>query len=487
MFHTKMAKLIVIALLVLSASETTTSSLPFSPSSLPTAVRSSSSLHLVTANSDYDDDGSMSKINASACPICPDGSTTPVPDKYYWPESNYTCGTFPVANFLEANWACTTIQYQMGMGECACSAVCGLCKSGEVLNDDQLDEVAVGGDTCYSWMVWAATMKPEQAVVACPAVQALVGERACGCSSSQKNETGDDNIKNVGYCPLCADGSFVPSNHSYSPWFQNTILSDSLTCERMQLAAAIEQTEESLDCNVWQGYGLQCGCPFPAEESSTCSLCEDGSSVPFPDQVLSTKDNKTCSDMELLMAFRSDNDTCRTLQATVGVACHCRNPIASARVCRICGSYLLPDPTAVAYVENSTQKPMLCGNLEASAIGQLNESVCSAWQDEYYDVCGCVNATRLNPVSSPTVPPSTMTPSSLTPTTTVVVPEPSTVRPTIAPDSFHKNPLENEGTLVPTAIVIRSSASSEMLVLGFAIGYVLGLTLMDCILSTLMK
>lgn len=142
----------------------------------------------------------------------------------------------------------------------------------------------------------------------------------------------------------------------------------------------MHRLSSDLTCTDYQGFGIACQCPRPAD---ACNLCEDGSDVPPP----VSEETQVCGLISNFVTFFDEND-CRRYQATIGLFCGCNNPIASEGYCRVCGGdTLLPDYERVAGIDEEGEE-ITCGDIELNDDGLE----CEAIQSEYEAIC-CSAAT----------------------------------------------------------------------------------------------
>lgn len=139
--------------------------------------------------------------------------------------------------------------------------------------------------------------------------------------------------------------------------------------------------------------------------NNNCTLCQDGSNVPFPlREVL--PGGTTCAALSI-DARRDDPENCIYHQGVVGTYCGCNNTNA---VCRLCSDKrLLPDPLRVVDQRSCIQHEFR---------GSLHKN-CSAHQVLYSTDCCLDDIPSVSPSLSPTImaptttePPSTLLPSS---------------------------------------------------------------------------
>jgi hypothetical protein len=106
------------------------------------------------------------------------------------------------------------------------------------------------------------------------------------------------------------------------------------------------------DCDFYRLLGTQsCMCSTEAPPpTSNCRLCENGSALPFPSRkVLGAVTCKTVQNS----AQTDKTANCFKYQGGIGSYCGCSNPIAGAKVCRLCGRRKkLPAPNRI--VNNAT-------------------------------------------------------------------------------------------------------------------------------------
>lgn len=196
-------------------------------------------------------------------------------------------------------------------------------------------------------------------------------------------------------CPLCADPTHVPQD-------PNALFvsgDNTYSCQTAFDLGTLQLPAEN--CTFWQSRGETiCRCAASAPEPNTCTLCDDGSSLPTP--LLTATTDSSCAEIQV-DSRRDEADLCSVYQKTFGIYCECEN-VASQQVeaCRICGDSFLPTPTATLSFEdpeNSNQTiTTTCVELEFSA--NLPDAICSDFQAlGTADCCA-------QPTLAPTDPPS---------------------------------------------------------------------------------
>jgi hypothetical protein len=118
-----------------------------------------------------------------------------------------------------------------------------------------------------------------------------------------------------------------------------------------------------------------------------CSLCADGSPLPFPDTIIIP--NKSCQDLADTFNETETVEQCYAIQVTGGVYCGCnKNNTSSTNddddekgVCRLCGDdALLPFPSLFSKADAVT-----CAELEFDA--NLIQNDCTGYQNQFRDTC----------------------------------------------------------------------------------------------------
>ena len=110
-----------------------------------------------------------------------------------------------------------------------------------------------------------------------------------------------------------------------------------------------------------------------------CSLCGDGSPLPFPDTTIIP--NTSCQELADTFNETETVDQCYAIQVTGGVYCGCNNTVVAEGACRICGDgTLLPFPSLF-----SKDDAVSCAELEFDA--NLIENDCTGYQNQFRGIC----------------------------------------------------------------------------------------------------
>lgn len=202
-------------------------------------------------------------------------------------------------------------------------------------------------------------------------------------------------------CTLCFNGSDPTPGVDTLP---EAMKDQGYTCEGINAFDISPFKASDSVCRSQRGNALFCGCPKPemsSDNKNLCSLCEDGSPIPADKagRVI-TSDKKTCADIATIVTFFGGIDQCSRTQATTGVYCGCKNPVASKGMCRVCGgNNLLPDPSKVvlSIKDNSTGQTTTTTCLDVE-YNQPGES-CDVLQSVYNKTCGCSGSYIMLPMS----------------------------------------------------------------------------------------
>lgn len=144
-------------------------------------------------------------------------------------------------------------------------------------------------------------------------------------------------------CSLCETGFAAP----YDPFALIVFQDEVLTCLELFQKKFDDDALSSSDCDTLHLIGATaCDCRDGIPTAvNHCTLCEDGSPLPAPQQQALPGD--TCASLEE-DAKRDNIAACPRYQGVIGVYCQCDNPQTSRQVCSLCGTgNRLPDPTRV--------------------------------------------------------------------------------------------------------------------------------------------
>jgi hypothetical protein len=140
----------------------------------------------------------------------------------------------------------------------------------------------------------------------------------------------DDNVTMVD-CPLCSDPSHVPQDP-----FSIFVAGDAtMSCQTAFDMGPIRLPAQN--CSFWQQRGTAiCQCASESPPTNTCTLCENGQSLPNP--FLEGRPGVTCAELQI-QARCDDPEHCGIWQQTQGIYCGCDNDVEPQDgVCRLCGS-----------------------------------------------------------------------------------------------------------------------------------------------------
>ena len=159
----------------------------------------------------------------------------------------------------------------------------------------------------------------------------------CGCPSlssssldipstpAMNNNDNDSTNTAPTPCNLCPSGANMttPNANISIPGFPFR------TCHELNDAVIFLTDEGSPQCDLVQSISSLCGCPPPQDQQERCTLCEDGSSAPFPDKPVQWATGAflgvtpTCALYEAYVNGLSQDDTSCSLAQTLGPHCGC--------------------------------------------------------------------------------------------------------------------------------------------------------------------
>ena len=119
------------------------------------------------------------------------------------------------------------------------------------------------------------------------------------------------------------------------------------TCAYVHSLGDLTNTVAARNCEYYRNAGQEvCGCRVNATPTlNNCTLCEDGRGLPFPNRVV--LGGIRCRTVQKT-AREDTRSNCVKYQGGIGSYCGCPNPIASKKVCRLCGvGKRLPVPKRV--------------------------------------------------------------------------------------------------------------------------------------------
>ncbi|KAI2508821.1 hypothetical protein MHU86_5555 [Fragilaria crotonensis] len=125
-----------------------------------------------------------------------------------------------------------------------------------------------------------------------------------------------------------------------NPKFPKTVIAfenKQQTCAYVDSLGDLTGLVDPSDCNYFRLLGTQaCSCSTqPPPPTNNCLLCENGSALRYPNKAV--LGGVTCTSVQNSAQTDKASD-CYKYQGGIGSYCGCYNPIASAKVCRLCGS-----------------------------------------------------------------------------------------------------------------------------------------------------
>jgi hypothetical protein len=142
----------------------------------------------------------------------------------------------------------------------------------------------------------------------------------------------------IGNCTLCPAGE-----RPHNLWSTLTVNKKRVTCRVAYQSGNLKGTPQQ--CANYRTKGddtCMCQKGLPPQ-LNTCTLCEDGSSLPDPSKKIFG--TRTCLWVRGEMR-RSFERNCYIYQGAIGPYCGCDNPVSSSKVCHFCNNTdILPYPT----------------------------------------------------------------------------------------------------------------------------------------------
>ena len=226
------------------------------------------------------------------CSVCRDGADITLPEQQIRiPDFDFlqTCqdlnDTIPLL-LLEEDEACQQLQSLGSL--CGCprteTDTCNLCGDSNELVGSPNKEIPLFPDlfpagivpTCDLFQAYLHSLPTNDEEGLCGMSQAFLSSY-CDCPSQaeEPTNTGTDTTP----CSLCPDGnkSTTPDAPTYLG-FQGFE-----TCRELELAAAVLFTSDHEFCEPLQSISPLCGCGIQEDH---CTMCTDGSEVPYPDKVM---------------------------------------------------------------------------------------------------------------------------------------------------------------------------------------------------------
>jgi hypothetical protein len=292
--------------------------------------------------------GCAAPPETEGCTLCTEGTPAALPKRVGDFEGTgslgiTTCGEFEQqVNFVARDSSLCVSSQLEGFFTCFCSALppppddsrCELCAApgnpNAIVPNTDPDARPV---TCAEASAIAAFIGDDDVCLKIKQARAF-----CGCPGAD--------------CYLCSNGN-LPNNPDAIVELQD---GTQLTCAELdnRTKSTVIPSDE---CPAIQYLGVfSCYCD---DDPNSCSLCEDGSSLPDPD--LKVIPDTSCARLEFL-ARTAPLEQCVAFQSTTGVYCGCNNPVSSQGACRICGNTTLPpDPSTSFELDGVT---MSCGRAE---------------------------------------------------------------------------------------------------------------------------
>ena len=249
----------------------------------------------------------------------------------YWQDVAYACGC---SDIPKPSMDCRTL--------CQSHRLCpGLCWDGSDIPDPDL---IARRDTCLNW---ERTARHEQKEFYCPLY--YIAGSMCGC---------ENNLPPEGACgPLCSGvdyrGNSLPAPNKIvlgQSCYEWNYISSYLTADVASTGTDVLGGASCDDFFNVISYG--CECPDVSLPSDSCGyLCEDGSSVLYPDLVVV---GKFCGDIEResLYARNTDSFKCDAFKA-YGLECGCNSTTLSSQPSTECFKYEYLYNITVQHFESS--------------------------------------------------------------------------------------------------------------------------------------
>ncbi|KAG7346604.1 hypothetical protein IV203_005673 [Nitzschia inconspicua] len=184
-------------------------------------------------------------------------------------------------------------------------------------------------------------------------------------------------------CPLCNDPSHTPQDP-----FSIFVAGDAtLSCQTAFEMGPIRLPAQN--CRFWQQRGSTiCQCASEAPAVNTCTLCDNGQSLPNP--LLEGRPGLTCAELQI-QARRDDPDNCVIWQQTQGIYCGCDNAVSESTFCRLCGNgnpdLFFPLEMVTSVGRASSEEMMSCGEVEFQANLPNNVGRCSEYRTFFGEQC----------------------------------------------------------------------------------------------------
>jgi len=281
------------------------------------------------------------------CTICPDGSDLPFPNRtiiedFISPGST-TCKE------MEENNNITCKSRRRYASYCGCPNVeppCTICPDGSAVPEPNLiiPFPDLANITCGMYDLLVTQVFDSDK---CDEYQTMLAA-FCGCLDIEPE-----------CLTMCADGSFLAQEYIHVPLFVED--GKNVTCGDMQLRVNAGDFAQPDCSNAFYMGEFGCGC---TPQEAACSICEKGTIL--PDLTLEALSPFQCSELAgFAFGISKFDQQCVAAQGVDGVYCGCDNPVASDKICRICGEdNLLVDPNRVITFRD---QKISCGNLEYSS------------------------------------------------------------------------------------------------------------------------
>jgi len=260
-------------------------------------------------------------VAQDSCQLCPEGSTMGDPDRpIYEIEEFSSCGEIddlvlaplPQASCVDA--LDILLSGPLDFREyCGCSdyvgpAICTLCAEDEILVNEDVEQEMLGGYTCNQIADLADSAKDDTTC-------GTFAEATPFCCSnpSLTNSTGSNDANSTETCELCEDGAQIQNPD------RELFLLDDISCNDFSVALTRFATYPF--CDIFPFFDTQayCGCEGSSAPTG-CEFCE----VTTPDTevyIVAINMTLSCSEVELLATYATDNDLCSVFGPLESVCC----------------------------------------------------------------------------------------------------------------------------------------------------------------------
>ena len=220
-------------------------------------------------------------------------------------------------------------------------------------------------------------------------------------------------------CSLCPGGS-TPTNN-----LDDMVLSsDGRTCGQLEIEALWFDQTDPICGSFYQVIGFSsCGCTYEEpNDSSSCSLCPDGSVPNSQDSIYHSAALATCGQVQEFLQYAPQSiESCDAIQHQGIVNCGCPHIILYDPKCNLCENdeerVSNPDAEVIETAGVSVPINTTCGVLEyilaKDVENQYNSDTCNLLKDRISTQCSCSDPPMtINPTKSPVAERYTSIPSS---------------------------------------------------------------------------